>query len=721
MMVVLVKPPKYDGFAVSPVMMDKSGEVLYVGLSEDDEFMIPVELEEIGNHLKRITIGVEDKRFYSHFGVDLLAVARAVVQNVGSLRVVSGASTITVQLVRLSKPRPRNLWSKMIEFVEAVKLERQLSKDEIFELYLNRAPFGGNIRGVGAAAKIYFGKKPDQLSLGESAILVALLRGPSIYRPDRWPERARQRRDLILARLRQNGFISSEEMEGAKLEPVSDHRFQPPRKTPHLAAFLLPQARDKRWHWGAVGFKGEKTTIDPLLQENLEKRLKLALRSFPDQVNGAGLLVDNQSGQVLAYVGGVKNEGPTYWVDNVRSRRSPGSTLKPFIYLAAFTDGSLVPSSLLADSPLGLGGEAPRNFDGHYRGPVSADMALAESLNAPAVRVLRLVGETKALEFLRKAGLSVPEGYSYGDSLVLGGMETSMMELAVAYGTLARGGEAMRISFDPQVVSKGPRIFSQEAVWLVNQSLSVPNRLPAGLTGDGLAFKSGTSNNLRDAWLAVYDRNHTLVLWLGDPSGRSYEGLSGLASLSSTGIQYMRDLGPTALWPEPPKGLERYLACPLSGQPASPFCPGAKWAWRIKSLAKNHPCRLHGHRQGQMVTLWPPELARFMGGTRSLAGPKAQRPRVISPLPGSEVVIDDQTPRVPLKSEGTFGLVHWYLDDQFLETAEHWATVTALPGPGTHKVSLMDSRNLTAKSEFTVIHRSLVASDIRDVPLLRFD
>jgi penicillin-binding protein 1C len=426
----------------------------------------------------------------------------------------------------------------------------------------------------------------------------------------------------------------------------------------------------------------------------------------------------------MAYVGGVRRQGPTYHVDNARSRRSPGSTLKPFVYLAAFADGSLGPSSLLADTPLGLGGQAPRDFDGRYRGPVAAGVTLAESLNAPAVRVLRLVGESRALGVLKTLGLTVPEGREYGDSLVLGGLETSMLELAGAYATLARGGEAVRPGFAPGGDYLGPRLFSREAVWLINESLAAAGTLSPGLRGQAYAVKSGTSNGLRDAWLAVYDPAHTLILWLGDPSGRPHEGLTGMASLSAAGIQYLRDLGPGALWPEPPEGLERFRACPLSGEPASPFCPGAKWAWRIKSLAKSHPCRLHSRRGGQTVTLWPRELSRFMGAGGSAGGnggPVGERPKVILPLPGAEVILDGENPGLPLKSEGTVGLVHWYLDDRFVGTAEGWEAPTVAPGPGRHKVSLMDSRNMTARSEFTVVGKEAPLLGAEGVRLLVFE
>ncbi|MDR2368349.1 MAG: transglycosylase domain-containing protein [Deltaproteobacteria bacterium] len=714
---ILATPPRYDGFAVSPVLLGADGEPLYVGISADQELAIPLSLDRMGEIFPRIAVAVEDKRFFSHPGVDPLALARAAFQNIKNRRVISGASTITVQLVRLSQPRPRNLWSKMVEFFQALRLERELGKDEILTVYLNRAPFGGNVRGVGAAAAIYFGKSPADLTLGESAVLVALLRGPSIYRPDRWPGRAKVRRDMVLSILRGKGAISEGDERRARLEPVTGKRFSPPRKAPHLAAYLLDPAESPRWRWGAEGYAGVPTSVDPALQENLEKRLLVALGPFPGEVNGAGILVSNRTGRVLAYVGGVRREGPTFHVDNARSRRSPGSTLKPFVYLAAFADGKLGPSSLLADSPLGLGGDAPRNFDGEYRGPVAAGVALSESLNVPAVRVLRLIGEERALEVLREAGFTVPEGRAFGDSLVLGGMETSMLELAGAYATLARGGEAVRPGFDPGGHYLGPRIFSGEAVWLINESLLSPRLLGPGLSGESLAIKSGTSISLRDAWLAAYDPAHTLVLWLGDPSGRSHKGLTGLASLSAAGVQFMHDLGPRPLWPDPPDGLERFRACPVSGEPASPFCPGSRWAWRIKSLAKSHPCRLHLRRNGQTVTAWPPELSRLTRGPGHFPVRPGPGPQVVSPKPGAQVVMDGQNPHLQLKSEGAVGLVHWYLDDRFVGTADKRATITIEPGPGPHKVSLMDSLNMTARSEFTVVEKDSPKVADKDTPL----
>ncbi|MDR0355892.1 MAG: transglycosylase domain-containing protein [Deltaproteobacteria bacterium] len=720
----LVEPPDPTNFNVSPVLRDNRGEPLHVGLSAQDEILIPMTLAQIGERLPAIAIAVEDKRFRRHPGVDVLAVMRAIAQNVKSRSVVSGASTITVQLVRLSRPRPRTVRSKLMEFLEAVKLEQRYSKDEILELYLNKAPFGGNLRGVGAASRAYFNKKPADLTLGECALLVALLRGPSVYRPDRWPQRAQVRRDKVLDNLYAHDQISLEARDLAKAELVSSDLQKPPRLARHLAMTALDVNGSPRWKWGQPGFMGQETTIDRQKQELLAGRLEMALKPFPQAVNGAGLVLSNADGRILAYVGGVRRTGEAHFVDNVRSRRSPGSTLKPFIYLAAFSDGSLSPASVLADTPLHLMGEAPRNFDGVYRGPVSAAEALSSSLNAPAARVLRLVGEERALSYLKSAGLTIPNDVRvFGDSLVLGGMETTMLHLAGAYGALARGGLSLTPSLDPAASGEGSRIFGEEAVWLVNEALTDDKRLPPGLRGDRLAFKSGTSNGLRDAWLAIYEPNITMILWLGDPVGRAHRGLSGLSSLASAGVNLMRDFGSKAKWPDPPEGLEMFPACPISGEPVSPFCPGSRWSWRLAGFAKSHPCRLHVRRQGEIVTLWPKELARFMGSEESLSGPASLAPRIVSPLPDSVVVMDENNPsdRLPLKSEGSVGRVHWFVDDVFLAAADNQTSPFVSLGSGPHVVTMIDSRSRVAKSEFSVVPPQTAVREIKPSSVLSFD
>jgi penicillin-binding protein 1C len=710
-------PPDPRDFPVSPIVLDSSGAPLHVALSADEEYLMPEPLSGMGRWLPLVAVGIEDKRFFSHLGVDPLAIARAVWQNLKSARIVSGASTITVQLVRLSKPRPRTLLSKMREFLEAVRLDAAFSKEEILELYLNRAPFGGNLRGVGAASRAYFGKNPADLSLGESALLVALLRGPSAYRPDRRPSLAKARRDFVLDLILEKGLASPQDVLAAKSEEVRGQRLSPPKEAPHLSSRLIAAESAHRFRWGAEGFRGIPATLDLARQRHLEGRLASALEGFPPEVAGAGLIMDNRTGAVLAHAGAVNKSGEASFIDYSLARRSAGSTLKPFVYLAAFAEKGLNPSMMLADTPLALGGAAPRNFDGAYRGPVSAGRALADSLNAPAVRVLRLVGQSSALGVMGRAGLRLRADGDYGDSLVLGGAETTLTELAAAYATLARGGVRVSPSYQKSEAllsdkseSLSPDKFEElwpgyseavldpAAVWLVNRSLIDNGRLPPGLAPGSAAFKTGTSHGFRDAWLMAWTPDYTVGLWLGDPSGAPHEGLSGLSALGRAAVAILSSLGPPSPWPGPPAGLERYRACPLSGEPVSPDCPGYVWAWRLTRDKRTVPCALHVREGGVLVLRWPAELAGFMSARGAPAGPKIASPadgQVFRLLPGAS--------KIPLKTEGAEGAVHWFLDSEHLFSSKPGDSPLLPVTEGEHTLAIIDQSRQTARSRFTVL------------------
>ncbi|MDR1872234.1 MAG: penicillin-binding protein 1C [Deltaproteobacteria bacterium] len=685
-------------FPVSPTVKDFNGRLLNARLAADEQWLFPVKLTDMGPWLPLLAVTAEDGRFWDHLGVDPLAIARALAQNAKALRIVSGASTITVQVTRLLNPAPRTLSHKVREFIQALKLERKLSKPEILELYLNLAPFGGNLKGVGAASWAYFQKQPKDLSLAESATLIAILRGPAWYRPDRHPARAKARRDLILERLAKKGVINSSQKDQAQNEPLIARRLAFPNKAPRFAALALKTAK-RSWRWGEKGFSGLITSLDTDKQEFLAHRLNQALAPFPPNVAGAGALLDNQTGAVLAYVGNARPKGPAGLVDCAQALRSPGSTLKPFIYLEAMAEGSITPATLLADTPLGLRGEAPRNYDRHYRGPVSARLALADSLNAPAVRVLRLIGLKKAQKVLATAGFTLTKGRSYGDSLVLGGGEVTLMELLRAYAILGRGGSSVEISLAPTNPSPGRKVFREEAVWLINSVLTDPTRLPYGLGGEGWAFKTGTSHGFRDAWLAIYNPRYTAILWLGEVNGQGLEGLSGLKALGQAAALFTQDLGAKTAFPKPPKGLELFEACPLSGAPRGPFCPPGRLTYRLKDRRQTLTCGLHQKKDGRLVTVWPPELAGFMA-SREATSPA---PLITSPLNGAVIRLNDQKGGVPLKSESTVGPIHWYVDEEFFMAARPGLTPVLPLTPGVHRVSLVDGRGQTAVSVFTAV------------------
>ncbi|MDR1920395.1 MAG: penicillin-binding protein 1C, partial [Candidatus Adiutrix sp.] len=769
---VIPAPPQATDFAVSPMLLDRDGRIFHARLSADGEWLLPVPLTEMGRWLPLAAVAIEDKRFWSHPGVDPLALGRALAQNIMNGRVVSGASTITVQTARLARPRKRNLVSKYVEFIEALKLERRLTKDEILEIYLNRAPFGGNLRGAEAAARFYFDKKARDLSLGESALLVALLRGPALYRPDRNPALAAARRDLVLNLLEAKGVISAAEALRAKAEPVEARRGRMPRQAWHLAEAIfnetgatgpdVPDAPEEKWRWGRPGRAyGLPTSLDPQMQAALENRLARALANFPDRVTGAGAVMAHETGEILAYVGNARWTGTSdasdaagaadgRWVDCARAARSPGSTLKPFIYLAAFANNGLTPASLLADTPLELGGQAPRNFDKRYRGPVSAALALGDSLNAPAVRVLRLAGEAAAVDILRRSGFKYlrPDG-RYGDSLILGGCEANLLQMLEAYGALARLGTSRPPDWRPGGGrAAARRVFSEGAAWLTNESLKDDSRLPPGLrfsrpddASPALAFKTGTSHGLRDAWLAAFTPDHTLVLWLGDPRGAAHPGLTALSALGPVAAPLADDLRriseangrATGRWPDRPASVESYRACAVSGQPLGPYCPAERQAFRLKAGAKTHPCRIHALKRGRLVSLWPPELAGWMEGGPGAAGTPGTSgaaaasgtsgarsgPVITSPLTGGLILLDEPRGSLPLRCEGAEGLVHWFVDEVHQASVPADLTPTLALSPGQHRVSLVDARGRTAGLDFSVKLRRDMDRD-RDLPLLAF-
>ena len=687
----------------SPVLMDRTGEVLSVFLSQDSEWSVPVPLDRMGRWLPFVAVEVEDRRFAEHGGIDYTALLRATWQNIVAGKVVSGASTITSQLVRLSFPRPRTLKTKLIEFTAAQKLEAALAKEKILELYLNRAPFGGNIRGVEAAARIYFSKGAKEVSLGEAALLVGMLKGPSLYRPDRNPDAARQRRDFILASLFERGKITEEQYRFSISEQIPAARGSFPSKAFHFTLSALGERRG-----GGV----LETTLDPMLQDLLERTLAASLESLPGEITSAGVVTDNVTGDILAYVGNARlGTGKTgSWVDCARRPRSPGSALKPFAYLAAFEKGILTPASLLADTPLAFSGQAPRNFDMTYRGPVSARTALADSLNVPAVRVLRAAGPELVLDLLRNAGfagLTMPTSH-YGDSLILGGCETSVLQMAEAYGMLAALGVRRTPRFLRNEQTFQQRIASEGASFLVADILKDTGRL-LPVHGkriehgrEWFAFKTGTSYGYRDAWTAAYTPRNTVVIWMGDPTGTPHPELVGIQAAAPAIVEILRSLPPAGWYAPPPRVVTRTV-CALSGRPMGPSCPVGRTDYALEGVSSTAPCPLHVIRNGAAEIVWPAELEEF-ALRRSLSIQPEQRVTITSPLPGSRSFI---TPlggeqNVALRAEGARTPVYWFVGGEYAGRQDGVANIFWTLKKGDHTVSLVDGAGRTAVSRVIV-------------------
>jgi penicillin-binding protein 1C len=713
----------------------------------------------MGEWLPKVLVTVEDKRFYSHGGVDFLALGRALYQNLRQGRVVSGASTITSQLVRLSRPRPRTFRAKILEFAGAWKLERSLSKDRILEIYLNRAPFGGPIRGVEAASLLYFGKRAKELSLGEAALLVGLLKGPTLYRPDKNPEGAQKRRRQIIARVADRTGFPPDLTALALEEPLPAFRAAMPGKVRHFADLAFKTLPPEG---GRV-----RSSLDMDVQELLRRSLAEQLESAGEEVTAAGIVAENATGRILAYVGNARFDPAEdrQWVDCALAPRSPGSALKPFLYLAAMEEGHIIPASLLADTPLRLGGEAPRNFDRMYRGPVRASTALAASLNAPAVRVLRLIGLRDALERLRQAGfsrLNRPEA-DYGDSLALGAGEVTLLELTRAYVALANGGADRPLLLRQPRSSPSPafpaaaslpaglasaaeqiryaqsgelpptrQIHSAAAAFLITDILQDPARLPflaqINRTQENIpvAFKTGTSFGLRDAWTAAYCPAYTVAVWFGKAEGGADSRILGLSLAAPAAIRVLRalaaDLPPASLRPDPPPSLARTQVCALSGKAPSAFCPATRLEWHIPAVWRTLPCDMHLKRGGATVVAWPPELEDY-ARKRLAREDRSRSAFILSPLSGSAYLL---TPGggaqpLPLRAEGVAYPVHWFLEGEYLgEQPREDKPLYWIPRAGRHALSLLDGQDRTASSLVEVIDLAARAGEEESAPLLPY-
>jgi penicillin-binding protein 1C len=680
-------------FAISPAVLDRDGGVLSVYLSKDDEWCIPVSLDRMGKWIANVAIAVEDKRFYSHRGIDFLAVLRAAYDNMRNGKIVSGASTITTQLIRISHPRPRTFMTKLIEFWAAVRLETMLSKEEILEMYLNGAPFGGNIRGVEAASMAYFNKTSSTLTLAESALLISLVKSPSRRRPDRYPMTAQASRDGILKYLFDKNHINGENLKFALAEPVSSTRFAMPRKSAMASKHVLKNSS---------GVGRISSTINIRYQQTLEKNLERALFNLPSRITASGVIVHNESAEILAYVGNARHglSLPTAQVDCGDSPRSPGSALKPFVYARAFEKGLITPASLLADTPISFRGNAPRNFDMTYRGAVSARTALALSLNTPAVRVLRKLGYRDARSLFSELGFFYinKESGHYTDSLILGGCEVSVLQLASVYRALANGGVISNLKWTRDEIETKRRVFSAEASWLTENILQDTRRLVPlyqQIVKDSnrkIAFKTGTSHGFRDAWAAGSSNVFTIVVWFGAPDGAPYDRLVGLDLATPVMLHVFNDI-----WDKggeriklPPSAIFRRKVCALSGSPAGKYCPRTIYDFAIKDVSDVSICGIHKIVNGSLVALLPKELDIWIQ-SKGRSDTQASGVKITRPFRDREIIMYDvnkKTTKVFLSAEGS--LPHfWYLDGRYIATDANGDGLFIEASPGKHEATVL--------------------------------
>lgn len=697
-------------------LTDREGCPIRLRLGEGDFDARPWYRHEEGDWIALAIVAVEDRRFWQHTGMDYRALARACVQNLRARRVVSGASTLSMQLIRLMEPRPRTLWSKVVESFRARQLERLLGKEHILEQYLNRAPFGSNIVGIQAASRRYYGKDPRDLSLPEAALLAGLPQSPERLRPDRHPARAAGRREQVLRGMERAGMITAAARERAADFAVAVRSPVYPFRYPHFAGYAL----------GALPPDAEgslRATVDPFCQETARVALRrtLATHAGGERLGGAVVILDVRTGSVRAMVG-----SPDFFdaaragqVNGALAARSPGSALKPFVYLLALERGELTPARVLADVPQSYGSQDPVNFDGVFTGLVSARNALALSLNMPALHVAAEVGAESLHRALRDLGLDTVAAAPahYGLGLALGNAEVRLLDLCTAYACLARGGTLLPVRvFEEGPLAEPRPLFSAEAVWLVNEMLSGEDRPLAGGGHQGqvrtprLAWKTGTSSGHRDAWVVAYNPEYVVGVWLGRPDGRSTSGLVGVQSAAPVARDIFRALYPRGdgPWYARPDGVTGRMVCARSGQPAGRYCPAEVHDFHIPGVTRHEICTVHRHPpdpSGAVAETWPPEIAAFLARSRQPAAPEAGDSaaagplRITSPSPNSVWRRPERgTAALALEARGAVPgeMLYWFADDTFLGRARSDERFWWEPQPGQHRLVASDTRGSSA-------------------------
>ncbi|WP_418592749.1 penicillin-binding protein 1C [Ponticoccus sp. (in: a-proteobacteria)] len=539
--------------ATSPEVRDRNGTLLRAYTIDDGRWRMALSPDQVDPLFYRMLVAYEDHRFYDHAGIDPLATLRALAQAVRHGRIVSGSSTLTMQVARLLEDGTTGQWQgKLRQMRLALALERRLSKEEILSLYLGLAPYGGNVEGLRAAALIWLGKEPARLTPAEAALLVALPQAPESRRPDRHPEAARLARNRVLVRMAEAGVIPMSAARSDALDPAPPGRKPMPQLAPHMADRAL-----------ALGPGRHELTLDARLQGSLEDLLRRHRRGLDPRLSLAIVVADHQSGEILAAIGSpdytdTRGQG---FVDMTQALRSPGSTLKPLVYGLAFDRGLAHPETLILDTPVQYGRYAPQNFDGLYRGELPVRQALQLSLNIPVVRLTEALGPAHLMAALDGAGVeAVVQGGAPGLALALGGVGVSLEQMVQLYAALARGGDpvALRWHAGGHEAGRGTRrILSPASAWQVGNILAGLVPPPSAGPPGRVAYKTGTSYGHRDAWALGWDGRHVAGVWIGRPDGTPVPGAFGGELAAPLLFEALGRAAPrlTPLPPPPPETL----------------------------------------------------------------------------------------------------------------------------------------------------------------------
>jgi penicillin-binding protein 1C len=622
-------PVKLFNTPSSYVIEDRQGLLLGATVAGDGQWRFPYH-EKVPDKFAACIITFEDKRFLFHKGIDPLAITRAIRQNLVNKKVISGGSTLSMQVIRLSRKKPRNLWQKTLEAILALRLEMTYSKSQIVALYSSNAPFGGNVVGLEAASWRYYGRSPSRLSWGEAAALAVLPNAPSLVHPGKNRQKLLKKRNFLLDQLLKENLIDATACSLAKLEPLPGE----PKALPQLSPHLLQRFVDETKRQNSESLR-IRTTIELDLQKQVNRIVEMHHLELKENGinNAAALVLEVETGNVLAYTGNVyhpENTELESHVDVIRARRSPGSALKPILYANMLTDGMILPHSIFPDIPTQIGGFIPQNFDRQYDGAVAASKAIARSLNIPAVKMLQQYRYPRFFDALKKSGLSTLDrpADSYGLSLILGGCEVTMWDLAGLYASLARAfnhqhrnrGKILTEDFhEPGYVIRESAIsnrsqklsgaignssstinhFDNTSIWYMFQAMEEVMRPgEEGLwqqfsSSQRIAWKTGTSFGFRDGWAVGVTPKNVVAVWVGNTDGEGRPGLVGVQTAAPILFDIFRLLPDSEPFSKPEFNYSYLPVCRKSGYRASLDCDLIDTVMVPRNGIKTKQCPYH--------------------------------------------------------------------------------------------------------------------------------
>ncbi|MBK9486504.1 MAG: penicillin-binding protein 1C [Chitinophagaceae bacterium] len=752
------------------VIEDRDGNLLNATIAADGQWRFPYNKNVPQKFIECITT-FEDRRFFKHPGVDPVAIGRAIIKNIKNKGVVQGGSTISMQVIRLSnRDDKRSIWIKIKESILAVRLELSYSKKNILALYASNAPFGSNIVGLDAAAWRYYGRSADKLSWGEMAALAVLPNAPALVHPGKNRNVLLKKRNTLLDNLLQAGKIDKASAELAKLEPLPDEPYRLPQNASHLLQRFIKDNKNRK----------QETKIKTTLDGNLQKNVGIILQQHQSVLKGNGinnvcaLVLDVETGNTLAYVGNIKdaaNKEMEADVDVIAAPRSPGSALKPILYAATLSDGLILPNSIIPDIPTQIGSYAPKNFDLSYDGAVPAGRALARSLNVPAVKMLQQYKYQRFYETLQQSGITTLNNNAdfYGLSLILGGCEVTMWDLAGVYASMARTlnhqtknhGKLDENDFHAPnyTAAKDPVSGIQHpvsgipldatSIWFAFQAMQdVMRPGEEGLwqqfsSSQKIAWKTGTSFGFRDGWAIGLTPKNVVAVWVGNTDGEGRPGLVGIQTAAPILFDIFRML-PNTKWFEKPTYNFIYVpVCRQSGYRANIDCPDADTLFMPPNAIKVPLCAYH-----KIIHLDATGTYRV---TEACESPSAMQHKswfILSPAmefyykqrnidyrplppfkPGCtfaetgkliEIIYPQPDAKiyVPLEINGERGKtvftaahrragakIFWSIDDGFVRTTQNFHQLGLNPSPGKHILTLVDENGISVSREFEVLEK----------------